>query len=111
MKKLTEYQAEFLLDNFFKNYEYAGWRGIAEKLLEKGMCIVAGTEPIWRGGIGNFIETSEASDAIDCLVYQFDLDYFLSSAMYKEMHGLHVSNLGINREEANIKYNEIKELA
>jgi hypothetical protein len=36
MKNLTEYQAEFLLDKFFKNYEHAGWKSIATKLLKNG---------------------------------------------------------------------------
>lgn len=61
MKKinLTENQKEFLLDNFFKLGDYYGWKNIATKLLENGVCVVAGGECIWRGGIGNFITSKE----------------------------------------------------
>jgi hypothetical protein len=82
--KLTHYQKEYLLLHFFKNDEYAGWEGIARKLLDTGKCIVAGKECIWVGGIGNFIKTSEAEDAIDCLLYNFDFNALISSKWFKE---------------------------
>lgn len=81
---LTEYQKTFLIDTFFKNENYAGWRNIATKLVENGRCLVAGTECIWKGGIGNFIKTEEAKNAVDCTEYYFDLEYFLTSSFFKE---------------------------
>jgi hypothetical protein len=83
VKIITFHQRDFLL-TFFTNHEFAGWQNIAENLLSKGKCIVAGKECIWKGGIGNFIEISVAEDAVDCLLYKFDLEYFLSSEWYKE---------------------------
>lgn len=99
-RQLTSNQKEFLLENFFKNEEYAGWRNVAEKLLEKGECIVAGKTRMWIGGIGNFIEIEDAKDAVDCSFYKFDLDCFLSSewcnqvvASYKEILSFKINEL------------------
>ena len=36
MKTITDNQKEFLLEYFFKNEKYAGWRNIAIKLIEEG---------------------------------------------------------------------------
>jgi len=72
MGKITEYQKKFLLQNFFSLPEYPGWLNIATKLIESGRCIVAGHGCIWKGGIGNFIKTEPAEDAIDCTLYTFD---------------------------------------
>lgn len=63
---------DFLLE-FFKNETHAGWAGIATKLLENGFCIVAGEGCIWNGGIGSFIDTSPALNAVGCTLYEFDL--------------------------------------
>ena len=78
MNLLTENQKKFLL-TFFKDETYPGWDNIANALLDTGGCIVAGKECIWKGGIGNFIKTSEAKNTVGCLLYKFDLSYFLSS--------------------------------
>lgn len=86
MKELTENQKTFLLNNFFKNEQYAGWKNIATTLIEKGKCVVAGDRCIWLGGIGNFINTSNADGYFDCLLYEFNLDYFMTSEYYKEIH-------------------------
>lgn len=83
MRELTENQKSFILNYFFVNEKYAGWKEIGKKLLERGKCIVAGREPIWRGGIGNFIKTQETDLAVDCLEYNFDLDSFLESGYFK----------------------------
>lgn len=81
--KLTYNQQQFILEEFFKNDGFIWWREIALKLLEKGTCIVAGDKCIWNGGVGNFIKTETSEDAIGCLVYNFDLYYFLSSEWFK----------------------------
>jgi hypothetical protein len=90
MTKLTEVQKNFIYKTFFKNSNYAGWGAVAEKLLTKGKCIVAGTKCIWVGGIGNYIKTKEAEEAVDCLEYTFDLNSFLKSNYFKEELKFHV---------------------
>lgn len=47
---MTKKEKEFLLENVFRNDFYAGWKNIAEKLLESGECYVASENCIWVGG-------------------------------------------------------------
>lgn len=84
-KQLTNNQLDFLLNNFFHNEKYPGWRNIATKLLQDGKCIVAGQNSIWQGGVGNFIKVEDAEDTIECSLYTFDLEYFLKSEFYKDV--------------------------
>lgn len=95
--KLTENQKEFLLNYFFKNESFAGWKSIATKLLDNGSCIVAGNDCIWKGGIGNFIRTEEAEDAVDCIKYSFAINYFLSSEWFKQIHNSYIVQLAQKR--------------
>lgn len=104
---LTEYQKEFILNNFFKNEKYAGWKTIATTLLEKGECIVAGEGCIWRGGIGNFIKTEHAKGEFFCTRYKFDLANFLSSEWYKEISGEYCQILRDKREALYVEWAEI----
>ncbi len=110
MKALSENQINFLLEYFFKNEEFPGWKNIAIKLLNTGTCIVAGKKCIWKGGISNFIKTKEPENAIDCLLYEFDLDYFLTSKLFKETKHQIISYLLKEIEQLNIKYEDICEL-
>jgi hypothetical protein len=110
MKNLTDNQINFLLEYFFENEKYAGWKNIATELLKNGSCIVAGTECIWIGGIGNFIKTEKAEKYIGCILYTFDLEYFLSSEYYKEISNNYIlNNVEIIKEKGQI-INEIKQL-
>jgi hypothetical protein len=84
MRVLTENQKLYIIENFFIHPNYSGWRGIAEKLLEKGSCIVAGEGRIWNGGVGTFIKVEEISEAVGCVSYKFNLDLFLDSEFFKE---------------------------
>ncbi len=107
MKKLTEYQKQFLLNTFFKeNTSAVGWFRIATKLLDNGKCIVAGTECIWRGGVGNFIKIEKAQDAIDCSLYTFDLDNFIHSEWYKEIQLQHLVELQEEKNKIQEKINQ-----
>lgn len=108
MKQLTTTQRDFLLDNFFRNERYAGWRSIGIKLIDTGQCIVAGDKCIWNGGVGNFICTEDAKDAVDCLLYKFDLEYFLRSQWYKSIHEQHVTIL---RNKLKIIEDDLKEIS
>jgi hypothetical protein len=109
IKIITFNQRQFLL-TFFTNEEFAGYRNIAEKLLNTGQCIVAGKECIWKGGIGNFIKTSNAEEAVDCLLYEFDLEYFLSSEWYKERRLNILSMLSNEIKEVQTRFEDISEL-
>jgi hypothetical protein len=107
MKALTENQKNFLLEYFFKLEEFAGWKNIATELLNSGHCIVAGKNCIWRGGIGNFIKTKNAENGIDCLLYEFDLEHFLSSEWYKEISNLYIAMLSNKKKQIEIEYKDI----
>lgn len=109
MRVLSEYQKNFLLDNFFKNEKYAGWKNIATSLLETGQCIVAGKECIWIGGVGNFIKTEEPKydKAIDCTLYVFDLEYFLTSELYIQCRNIYTSILSNKKREIEQECDEI----
>ncbi len=118
MIKLNQNQKEFLLEYFFENEKYAGWKGIATKLIETGKCIVAGSECIWKGGVGNFIKTSEAEGTVGCCLYTFDLAYFMSSAWYKEGRAIYITQCADEKttieeklKEAEAKYIDICNLS
>lgn len=110
MNKLSEKQKEFLLKHFFTNEKFAGWKGIATKLLDSGSCIVAGKGCIWVGGIGNFIKTREAENAVDCTQYEFNLKEFLASEWYKETHRDVTEMLAEKVRQAEQEYEEISSL-
>lgn len=109
MRELTEIQKNFLIDNFFGS-NFAGAKNVAEILLEKGNCIVAGKDCIWKGGIGNFIKTSEAEEAYGCLKYNFNLGEFLSSLWYKEVIDSYLHSLKAKEKELSNKIEELSNL-
>lgn len=116
--KITENQKNFLL-KFFESDKYPGALSIGEKLITNGKCIVAGSNCIWKGGIGNFIKLSEPIDVdvVGCVEYSFDLDYFMTSEWYKEIKEEYLKELRaeykalclklLNKE---IELEELKEL-
>lgn len=103
---LTESQKKFILSTFFESDKYPGARSIGDKLLTNGKVIVAGDKCIWIGGIGNFIQTKETTEAIGCIEYNFDLDTFLSSNWFKEMKDLHIKELS---EEVDVLKSKLKD--
>ena len=95
---------------FFKNESYAGWKNIANSLLETGECVVAGDKCIWIGGIGNFIKTETAEGYFGCIKYIFDLNNFLSSCWFIQIY---VEYLKLEKEKIDVlvqNYNEILNL-
>lgn len=114
MRKLSNYQKEFLLTHFFKNGNVAGWKEIATKLLETGECIVAGVDKlhnhIWIGDVGNFIKTEVAENAINCTLYKFDLENFISSQYYKDISNQYISILLDKKTKINQEYKEVSSL-
>lgn len=110
INRFNDNQKKFLL-TFFENREYAGWLNIASKLIEYGRCVVAGTECIWKGGIGNFINVSDADNAVGCSLYEFNIDEFMSSDWYKENLREHLLTCLEKRDEVNKLYNDILTLS
>lgn len=104
--KLTENQKEFLL-TFFKLDNYAGWRHIATKLIDFGTCVVAGTDCIWNGCIGDFVTVSKAEGYFTCLRYNFNLIEFMSSGFYKSAVIQELNERLIKKNEADNLYHEI----
>jgi hypothetical protein len=110
MKKLTQPQKKFLLENFFKKEEIPGWKNIAEKLLETGKCIVAGDTCIWKGGIGYFIGTKDVKDAVGCIEYVFALEMFLSSKWYEDFKAEYIEQLKTKIEVLRFEQTNIEKL-
>lgn len=109
MRKLSECYKKFILEYFFKNEEYAGWKNIATTLIEEGKCIVDDKSCIWIGGIGNFIKTSNVGCFAGCLKYEFDLEYFLKSRYYLEISREYINELSTKISEIEKEHNEIME--
>jgi hypothetical protein len=110
MNNLTEHQRNFILETFFKNEQYVGWKNIANKLLEIGKCIIPGdiNTRLWVGGIGNFISIKETSDEfVGCIEYHFDLKEFLTSEYYKDISNCYLQDLN---EKVNKLETELEEL-
>lgn len=107
MRTLNNLQVAFLLEYFFKNEKYPGWKNIAKSLLDKGRSIVPGSECIWCGGIGNFITLSKPEGFFDCVQYNFDLENFLSSAWFIEIQNEYLEILNQKREELNDEIDSI----
>lgn len=103
-KTLTQAQVDFLLQ-FFEDDRFPGSKSIGEKLIIQGKCIVAGTECIWKGGIGNFIKVTEPSDVevVGCVEYHFDLEYFMTSLWYKEVKENYLKILNKEYKELSLK--------
>lgn len=82
---MDQYQINLIANTFFKpdDDKYPGWKGIAEKLIATGECIVAGNDKIWYGGVGNFISTENIEEAVGCVKLKFDIDNFKKTSMYK----------------------------
>lgn len=104
MIELDNVSKEFLLQYFFNNLQYAGWKNIATKLLETGECVVGGDNCIWIGGVGNFIKTSAADEGyFGCLKYVFDFETFLTSEYYLEIRANYLIEVDKTIEELKLK--------
>jgi hypothetical protein len=109
MRKLTDNQKEFIVNNFFYHNLVDGWK-VAMRLLTDGTCIVAGTSPLWVGGIGNFVKAEISEEAIGCLYYTFDLEAFLNSDWYREIHAQLLNDAAKKMRSAVEMYEDIKSL-
>lgn len=105
----TENQLNLIL-RFFQSNKNVDWKKIATKLITDGKCVVAGKEPIWLGGVGNFIKTYFDEQYIDCLVYEFDVNNFMESEMFREAINHYITELQTQKDEINTLYEEITSL-
>lgn len=96
---MTKTLIKYLLP-LFKHQKYPGALSIAEKLLNDGKCIVAGTELIWKGGVGNFIHIEPAQGAINCSLYILDSNFL--DALFVKNH-LKVIKEEIDQDILNLK--------
>jgi hypothetical protein len=108
--KLTEFQKEYLINEFFKHSSSPIWEEVANTLLEKGSCIVPGNGYIWRGGIGGFIEFSKVSNAVDCTLLTFNLKNFLKTEYFKDRQTHAVKFLLTEIETSSKKHSELRAL-
>jgi hypothetical protein len=109
MKTLTENQKEFILEYFFKNEYFNGWRNVAIELLNSGKCVVGGADRIWSGGIGNFIDVKDYEFSYNCKLYEFDLTKFLTSQIFINVNEEYLKNLEVlikTQEEEVLKSKE-----
>lgn len=107
MEKLTDSQIEILAEVF--PYISGGSRRIAIHLLKDGSCTVAGTTPIWIGGVGNFIKVEDAGEGfVECSRYTLNINSFISSAFVKEF--LNLKREGIKDQIKDLKEQESKVL-
>ena len=104
---LTPSQKQFILDRFFKKLDVTNWLEIANELIEKGQCVVGGSERIWKGGIGNFIEVIDNEEAFDVMLYKFNLDEFLSSEMFNRELADYINQASVDLMKESIRINEL----
>jgi len=109
MKKLSDQQMSFIMENFFNFHDdkYPGRKAIAFSLLQTGQCTVAGTDCIWKGGIGNFISTKPAENAVECSLYTFHMDEFLGSSWFREAQDRYLAELSLKMTRLGKEYDEI----
>lgn len=97
--KLTDFQVEYLCNNFFGSQEHAGALNIGEKLLREGSCIVAGDGNIWVGYmVDNYINKETADDLIGCARLTLDLENFLRNSFVRNHLENHLNELNLKLE-------------
>jgi len=99
-------QKNWLLETFFKNEQFAGWRSIAEKLIDEGKCVTTmqGAD-IWVGGIGNFIKQKNYNAGVDLIELTFNVKEFASmdNMFFLEYYNHELKRVSEKQEEL-IKY-------
>lgn len=105
---MDENKKNFLLNEFFKNEDFAGWQDIAESLICNGYCIIAGSKSLWSGGVGNFIEISEAKEYVDCVRLDFDLQKFTSTNYFKERLSVRIMSFTNEKRELDAKLESLQ---
>jgi hypothetical protein len=68
------------------------------------------TITLFDSGIGNFIKTTKADDVFGCLKYSFNLEYFMTSELFKTIVDREKKDLCLSIKAMEQKYAEISEL-
>tara|TARA_R110000772_G_C13220533_1_gene431792 strand:+ start:462 stop:794 length:333 start_codon:yes stop_codon:yes gene_type:complete len=110
MRKLSEDLTKTLVAYFFQDGASVMSEAIGRELLEEGSCVVAGDECIYRGAIGNFINTKKSKAHIGCLEYKFDLESFLKSEYFKPYKESWIKIGEDTIEKAKLKLEELTSL-
>ena len=78
----------WILEEFFKPHDvekFPGWENIASKLIVNGSCLVPDRgEPLWRGGVGNFMCYSDHADGVGIRRVTLELEDFMSGNWYEQ---------------------------
>lgn len=99
---MNKIQINWLLDTFFKNEKFPGWRNIAEKLITEGSCVTTSQgRKIWIGGIGNFIQEETYDSGVDLIQLKFDLKSFASmdNNYFLEYYNYELKKISKEQEE------------
>ncbi len=108
--KLDKIQRDFLLETFFKDENFARWKDIAEELIDKGECVVAGEDSPWMGGIGTFITTKPTPDNyVGCCILTFDLEKFVNPdcSFFMEKHGIYIKQILAKKADIDTEVNSL----
>lgn len=110
---MNETQKNWILNTFFKNEKFAGWKNIAEKLIDTGSCITTSqATDIWIGGIGNFIKSGTYEEGVGIIELTFDLKTFVSrdNAFFMQYYNQELILSKKKLEEAEERFNSIRTL-
>lgn len=111
MKNITTYQENFIIEKFFKNENFAGWRNISEKLVqEQTVLTTCNHTDIWWGGVGNFITSYESDKGVGLWEYNFNLEGFLSSEWFKEVAIDEIQKAYLRQVTAKAEYDQLSNL-
>lgn len=110
---MNDFQKNWLLETFFKNEQFAGWKNIAEKLIDTGSCVTTNQgKKIWVGGIGNFIKSKPYEGGVDLIELTFDVKEFCSkdNMYFLEYYNHHVDKLNQEVYSAKQKFYHIRNI-
>lgn len=106
---------EFLLTEFFQaelKVDAAGWRNIAEGLIDNGKVITTKSAvDLWHGGIGNFIGIDNGPEgSVDCITMKFNAEGFVSknNKFFMERYEWALKEAGNELQEVQARYDELK---
>jgi len=108
--KMDNTVKEFIVNTFFQNQQYPGWKGIAYKLIDQGSCVVAGLQPIWVGGIGNYMNYTTPEDLVECTKYTFNLEVFLESKWFREIAELRLAEINTKKTLLETEMNSLQNI-
>jgi len=109
LRQLTKEQKRFIIDNFFRSSQYPDYWDVGMKLLETGQCIVAGNMYSVPSNhiIAPFVHFDFAPDTIGCLLYDFNLEKFLNSKVFKEKIKEELKDLDLRKKRLEDQLSEL----